>query len=83
MCKMMVVLINLIKQEMAKFSMLMLVNWNYFCFLAEGPEIGLVHSFPTLVLTKYIARQQKTLLFHVDRLVKRQCLLRGLGSADS
>lgn len=83
MCKTMVVLINLIKREMAKFSILMLVSWNYFCILAEGPEIGLGHSFPALVLTKYIARQQKMLLFHANGLVKRQRLLRGLGSADS
>jgi len=66
----MVVFINLIKQEMAKFSILMLVSWNYFCILAEGPEIGLVHSFPALVLTKYMAGQQKMLLFHADGLVK-------------
>lgn len=80
---MMVVLINLIKQEMAKFSILRLVSWNYFRILAEGPEIGLAHSFPALVLTKYIARQQEMLLFHADGLVKRQHLLRGLGGADS
>lgn len=74
----MVVFINLIKQEMAKFSILiMLVSWNYFCILAEGPEIGLVHSFPALILTKYIVCQQKMLLFHADGLVKRQRCLRG------
>lgn len=63
MCKTMVVLLNLIKQEMAKFSILMPVSWNYFSILAEGLEIGSVHSFPSLVLTKYIARQQKMYCF--------------------
>lgn len=83
MCKMMVVLIKLIKQKMVKFTILMLVIWNYFYILAEGPEIALVHSFPALVLTKYITHQRKMLLFHPDGFIKRQHLLRGLGGADS
>lgn len=76
-------LMDLIKQKMVKFTILVFVIWIYFYVLAGGPEIALVHSFPAFVLTKYITHQQKMLLFHLDGLIRKQHLFRGLGGADS